>query len=89
MLTQLLQHLLNIHQHIDLTQKVGVIIGSILGFVSPAIFTVIINTAVGAVVGFIVTTLCRFVWEVIKRKYNASKKNREIEEYFNSKRSLR
>ena len=58
--------------HPDLSQKFGTFVGTVIGVWmswGPLIQTAM-SAAVGATVAFIVTTILRYVWEGIKKKYN-------------------
>lgn len=64
--------------HPQMEQRVGTVIGGVMGFFGIEIVDVlksprmdiVINTIIGATVGFIVTTFWRYVWEKFKIKWS-------------------
>lgn len=59
---------MNLYQP-EVEQKIGTVIGGMIGLFTPALAATVINAVIGATVGFVITTLLRFIWERAKARW--------------------
>ena len=54
--------------HIDLSQKVGTFIAVIVAIFTGEYTQIMVNTLIGATLGFVVTTALKYLWAYIRKK---------------------